>query len=31
MIGTAEEFDAFYRKERDKYAKIIQASGLDKD
>ena len=24
MIGTAEEFDAFYRAERDKWAKVIQ-------
>jgi tripartite-type tricarboxylate transporter receptor subunit TctC len=31
MIGTAEDFDAFYRKERDKYAKVIKASGMDKE
>jgi tripartite-type tricarboxylate transporter receptor subunit TctC len=31
MIGTAEEFDAYYRAERDKWAKVIRASGMDKD
>ena len=31
MIGTAEEFDAYYRAERAKYAKVIQASGMDKE
>jgi tripartite-type tricarboxylate transporter receptor subunit TctC len=31
MIGTAEQFDAFYRSERDKYAKIVTAAGLDKE
>jgi tripartite-type tricarboxylate transporter receptor subunit TctC len=31
MIGTAEEFDAYYRAERDKYAKVIKASGMDKE
>jgi tripartite-type tricarboxylate transporter receptor subunit TctC len=30
-IGTAEDFDAFYRVERDKYAKVIRASGMDKE
>ena len=30
-IGTAEDFDAFYRVERDKYAKVIKASGMDKE
>ncbi|MCX7310832.1 MAG: tripartite tricarboxylate transporter substrate binding protein [Hyphomicrobiales bacterium] len=30
-IGTAEDFDRFYRAERDKYAKVIQASGMDKE
>ena len=31
MIGSAEEFDAYYRAERAKYAKVIQASGMDKE
>jgi tripartite-type tricarboxylate transporter receptor subunit TctC len=31
LIGSAAEFDAFYRKERDKWAKVIQASGMDKE
>jgi len=31
MIGTAEEFDAYYRAERAKYAKVIQVSGMDKE
>jgi tripartite-type tricarboxylate transporter receptor subunit TctC len=31
MIGTAEDFDAFYRSERDKWAKVIRASGMDKE
>jgi tripartite-type tricarboxylate transporter receptor subunit TctC len=31
MVGTAEEFDAYYRAERDKYAKVIKASGMDKE
>jgi tripartite-type tricarboxylate transporter receptor subunit TctC len=31
LIGTAQEFDAFYRAERDKWAKVIKASGMDKD
>jgi tripartite-type tricarboxylate transporter receptor subunit TctC len=30
-IGSASEFDAFYRAEREKYAKVIKASGMDKD
>ncbi len=30
-IGTSEEFDAFYRAERDKYAKVIKASGMDSE
>jgi tripartite-type tricarboxylate transporter receptor subunit TctC len=29
-IGSAQEFDAFYRAEREKYAKVIKASGMDK-
>jgi tripartite-type tricarboxylate transporter receptor subunit TctC len=31
FIGTAEDFDAFYRSERDKWAKVIKASGMDKE
>jgi len=31
VVMTAEQFDAFYRSERDKYAKVIKASGMDKD
>ena len=31
LLGTAADFDAFYRKERDKWAKVIQASGMDKE
>jgi tripartite-type tricarboxylate transporter receptor subunit TctC len=31
LIGTAEEFDVFYRKERDKFARLVKAAGLDKD
>ena len=31
LYGTAAEFDAFYRKERDKWAKVIKASGMDKE
>ena len=31
MIGSAEDFDAFYRAERDKWAKVITATGMDKD
>lgn len=31
FIGTAEQFDAFYRSERDKWAKVIKASGMDKE
>ena len=31
MIGSAEEFDAFYRAERAKWAKVIKASGMDKE
>jgi tripartite-type tricarboxylate transporter receptor subunit TctC len=31
FIGSAEEFDAFYRSERDKWAKVIKASGMDKE
>jgi len=31
MIGSAEDFDAFYRAERVKWQKVIVAAGLDKD
>jgi tripartite-type tricarboxylate transporter receptor subunit TctC len=31
MIGSAEDFDAFYRAERAKWAKVITATGMDKD
>ncbi len=31
MIGSAEMFDAFYRAERDKWAKVIRATGMDKE
>ena len=31
MIGSAEDFDAFYRAERAKWGKVIIAAGLDKD
>jgi tripartite-type tricarboxylate transporter receptor subunit TctC len=31
IIGTAEQFDAFYRAERDKYAQVIKATGMDKE
>jgi tripartite-type tricarboxylate transporter receptor subunit TctC len=31
IIGTSEQFDAFYRAERDKYAQVIKATGMDKE
>jgi tripartite-type tricarboxylate transporter receptor subunit TctC len=31
MIGSAEDFDAFYRAERVKWSKVITATGMDKD
>jgi tripartite-type tricarboxylate transporter receptor subunit TctC len=31
MPGSAADFDALYRRERDKWAKVIKASGMDKD
>ena len=31
IIGTAEQFDAFYRGEVAKWAKVIQATGMDKE
>jgi tripartite-type tricarboxylate transporter receptor subunit TctC len=30
FIGTSEQFDAFYRGERDKWAKVIKSSDMDK-
>ena len=29
VVMTSEQFDAFYRAERDKWAKVIKASGMD--
>ena len=31
MIGSAEDFDAFYRSEREKWGKVIKETGMDKD
>ena len=31
MIGSAEDFDAFYRFERAKWEKVIKATGMDKE
>lgn len=31
LLGTAEDFDRLYRTERDKWAKVIKESGMDKD
>jgi tripartite-type tricarboxylate transporter receptor subunit TctC len=31
MIGSAEDFDAFYRAERTKWEKVITATGMDKE
>ena len=31
LIGTAADFDKLYRAERDKWAKVIAASGMDKE
>jgi tripartite-type tricarboxylate transporter receptor subunit TctC len=31
MPGSAADFDALYRRDRDKWAKVIRASGMDKD
>jgi tripartite-type tricarboxylate transporter receptor subunit TctC len=31
MIGSAEDFDAFYRAERVKWLKVVTATGMDKD
>jgi hypothetical protein len=31
MLGSAEDFDAFYRAEREKWGKVIKETGMDKD
>ena len=31
MMGSAEDFDAFYRAERTKWSKVITETGMDKD
>jgi tripartite-type tricarboxylate transporter receptor subunit TctC len=31
IVGSAQQFDAFYRAERDKWAKVVKATGMDKD
>ena len=31
LLGSAEDFDALYRSERDKWAKVIKETGMDKD
>ena len=31
MLGSAEEFDAFYRSEREKWGKVVKETGMDKD
>jgi tripartite-type tricarboxylate transporter receptor subunit TctC len=31
MIGSAEDFDAFYRSERQKWGQVIKETGMDKD
>jgi tripartite-type tricarboxylate transporter receptor subunit TctC len=31
MIGSAEDFDAFYRAERDKWGTVVKETGMDKD
>ena len=31
MIGSAEDFDAFYRSEREKWGKVVKETGMDKD
>src|SRR6476620_2252262 len=31
MLGSAEDFDAFYRSEREKWGKVIKETGMDKD
>jgi tripartite-type tricarboxylate transporter receptor subunit TctC len=31
MIGSAEDFDAFYRAEREKWGRVVKETGMDKD
>jgi tripartite-type tricarboxylate transporter receptor subunit TctC len=31
FLGSAEQFDAFYRAERDKWAEVIKAAGMEKE
>ena len=31
IVGSAEDFDKFYRAERDKWAKVVTSAGMDKD
>jgi tripartite-type tricarboxylate transporter receptor subunit TctC len=31
MMGTAEDFDKFYRAEREKWGKVVRETGMDKD
>jgi tripartite-type tricarboxylate transporter receptor subunit TctC len=31
LVGSAEDFDKFYRSEREKWAKVITATGMDKE
>ena len=31
MIGSAEDFDAFYRAEREKWGRVVRETGMDKD
>jgi hypothetical protein len=31
MIGSAEDFDAFYRAEREKWGNVVRETGIDKD
>lgn len=31
MLGSAEDFDAFYRAEREKWGKVVRETGMDKD
>ena len=31
MIGTADDFDAYYRSERTKWGKVITETGMDKE
>jgi hypothetical protein len=31
MIGSAEDFDAFYRAEREKWGRVVKETSMDKD